>query len=55
MINLSNIRPFGGYNRNNEKCYIGKYKKEQVVEAHDLLMGVTDMTQERRTVGRDNA
>lgn len=29
-----------------------KYNDEQVVETHDLLMGVTDMTQERRTVGR---
>lgn len=52
MINLSNIRAYGGYNRNQEKRYNGKYNDEQVVETHDLLMGVTDMTQERRTVGR---
>ena len=52
MINLSNIRPYGGYNRDQEKRYTGKYTKEQVVKTHDLLMGVTDMTQERRTVGR---
>jgi type I restriction enzyme S subunit len=52
MINLSNIRAYGGYNRNQEKHYNGKYNDEQVVETHDLLMGVTDMTQERRTVGR---
>ena len=52
MDNLSNIRSYGGYNRNQEKHYNGKYNDEQVVETHDLLMGVTDMTQERRTVGR---
>lgn len=52
MVNLSNIRPFGGYNRNQEKHYTGKVKEDQFVETHDLLMGVTDMTQERRTVGR---
>lgn len=52
MVNLSNIRAYGGYNRNQEKHYNGKYNDEQVVETHDLLMGVTDMTQERRTVGR---
>lgn len=52
MINLSNIRSYGGYNRNQEKRYIGKYNNDQLVKAHDLIMGVTDMTQERRTVGR---
>ena len=52
MVNLSNIRPFGGYNRQQEKVFNGKYKQEQLVRAHDLIMGVTDMTQEKRTVGR---
>ena len=52
MVNLSNIRPFGGYNRQQEKIFNGKYKQEQLVSAHDLIMGVTDMTQEKRTVGR---
>lgn len=52
MVNLSNIRPYGGYNRDQEKHYTGKVNDNQFVETHDLLMGVTDMTQERRTVGR---
>ena len=52
MINLSNVRPYGGYNRNREKHYTGKVNEDQFVETHDLIMGVTDMTQERRTVGR---
>ena len=52
MINLSNIRAYGGYNRKQEKHYTGKYNKEQAVKTNDLLLGVTDMTQERRTVGR---
>lgn len=52
MVNLSNIRSFGGYNRDQEKHYTGKYTEEQIVKPHDLIMGVTDMTQERRTVGR---
>ena len=52
MVNLSNIRPYGGYNRDQEKHYTGKYNDDQIVNAHDLIMGVTDMTQERRTVGR---
>ena len=52
MVNLSYIRPYGGYNRDQEKHYTGKVNDNQYVETHDLLMGVTDMTQERRTVGR---
>ena len=52
MVNLSNIRPYGGYNRDQEKHYTGKVNDNQFVDTHDLLMGVTDMTQERRTVGR---
>ena len=52
MVNLSNIRSFGGYNREQEKHYTGKYTKDHIVKPHDLIMGVTDMTQERRTVGR---
>lgn len=51
MVNLKNIRSFGGYNRNAEKRYLGKYKESQELNAGDLVMGVTDMTQERRLVG----
>lgn len=51
MVNLKNIRAYGGYNRNAEKRFIGKYKDEQKLEPGDIIMGVTDMTQERRLVG----
>lgn len=51
MVNLKNIRAFGGYNRNAEKRFTGKCKDEQALNPGDLVMGVTDMTQERRLVG----
>lgn len=51
MVNLKNIKPFGSYNRNAEKRFDGKYKDSQKLNAGDLIMGVTDMTQERRLVG----
>ncbi len=51
MVNLKNIRAYGGYNRNAEKRFTGKYKEEQKLEPGDIVMGVTDMTQERRLVG----
>lgn len=51
MVNLKNIRSFGGYNRNAEKYYVGEVKDSQLLSAGDIVMGVTDMTQERRLVG----
>ena len=51
LINLKNIKSFGGFRLDGTKKYNGKYKEEQVVKTGDLIMGVTDMTQDRRTVG----
>lgn len=51
LINLKNIRSFGGFREEGTKKYSGDYKNAQVVKKGDLVMGVTDMTQERRTVG----
>lgn len=51
MVNLKNIRAFGGYNRGAEKRFIGKFKETQKLFPGDIVMGVTDMTQERRLVG----
>lgn len=51
LVNLKNIQAYGGFRRDGLKLYVGKYKKEQIVSCGDLIMGVTDMTQDRRTVG----
>lgn len=51
MANLKNIRAYGGYKRNAEKRFIGQFKDNQTLSAGDVIMGVTDMTQERRLVG----
>ena len=51
MVNLKNIRAFGGYKRNAEKRFTGQFKENQTLTAGDIVMGVTDMTQERRLVG----
>ena len=39
------------YNRNAEKRFTGQYKTNQMLSGGDVIMGVTDMTQERRLVG----
>ena len=51
MVNLKNIQAFGGYKRDAEKRFVGDYKPEQTLQKGDMVMGVTDMTQERRLVG----
>lgn len=51
LINLKNIQGYGGFRLDGTKKYNGKYKPEQIVKEGDLIMGVTDMTQDRRTVG----
>lgn len=51
LINLKNIQAFGGFRLDGTKKYDGKFKQDQVVKEGDLIMGVTDMTQDRRTVG----
>ena len=51
LINLKNIQAFGGFRLDGTKKYDGKFKQDQVVIEGDLIMGVTDMTQDRRTVG----
>lgn len=51
LINLKNIQGYGGFRLDGTKKYNGKYKTEQIVNEGDLIMGVTDMTQDRRTVG----
>ena len=51
LINLKNINAYGGFRRDGTKKYDGKYKESQIVKSGDLIMGVTDMTQDRRTVG----
>lgn len=51
LINLKNINSYGGFRLDGTKKYNGKYRDTQIVKYGDLVMGVTDMTQDRRTVG----
>lgn len=51
LINLKNIKSYGGYNYDGLKLFAGSYKPRHIVRKGDLVMGVTDMTQDRRTVG----
>jgi len=52
FINLKNMNRGGGFRLNGTKFYSGKFKKDQIVKPGDIVMAVTDMTQDRSVVGR---
>jgi type I restriction enzyme S subunit len=52
FITLKSFNRGGGYREDGLKRYTGPYRKEQIVHEGDVIMAVTDMTQEREVVGR---
>ncbi|MBK8767914.1 MAG: restriction endonuclease subunit S [Burkholderiaceae bacterium] len=52
FVNLKSFNRGGGYREDGLKYYSGRYKPEQVVRQNDVVMAVTDMTQDRAVVGR---
>lgn len=51
LLSMNNIRPWGGFIRDYSRKYSGKFKEFQVVKQNDLIMSITDMTQDRRIIG----
>jgi type I restriction enzyme S subunit len=52
FVNLKSFNRGGGYRYDGIKFYTGKYNEKQVVREGDIVMAVTDMTQDRAVVGR---
>ena len=52
FINLKSFNRGGGYREDGLKYYSGRFKPEQVVHQNDVVMAVTDMTQDRAVIGR---
>ena len=52
FINLKSFNRGGGYREDGLKYYSGQYKPEQVVYQNDVVMAVTDMTQDRAVIGQ---
>lgn len=52
FISLKSFNRGGGYRGDGLKYYSGRYKPEQVVCQNDVVVAVTDMTQDRAVVGR---
>jgi type I restriction enzyme, S subunit len=52
FVNLKSMHRGGGYRRDGIKYYIGAYRENQLVYPGDVVMALTDMTQNREVVGR---
>jgi type I restriction enzyme S subunit len=52
FLNLKSLDRDGGFRRSGLKRYIGEFKEAHVAKKGDIVMAVTDMTQERRIVAR---
>lgn len=52
FLNLKCLDRDGGFRRSGLKRYIGEFKEAHVAKKGDIVMAVTDMTQERRIVAR---
>ncbi|MEO6671014.1 MAG: restriction endonuclease subunit S [Ferruginibacter sp.] len=52
MLNLKNIQRGGGFRRDGLKYFEGKYSETNIAYSGDIVMAVTDMTQNRELVGR---
>ena len=52
FINLKCINRNGGFRRDGLKVFNGEYKDSNVAYEGDIVMAVTDMTQDRAIVGR---
>lgn len=52
FVNLKCVKRDGGFRRDGLKRYTGSYRAEQALKQGDVVMAVTDMTQERRIVGQ---
>jgi type I restriction enzyme, S subunit len=52
FISLKSFNRGGGYREDGLKYYSGRYKDEQVVRQNDVVVALTDMTQDRAVVGR---
>ncbi|WP_295580778.1 restriction endonuclease subunit S [uncultured Lamprocystis sp.] len=51
FITLKSFNRRGGYRKEGLKYYSGYHRNEQCVEAGDVVMAVTDMTQDRAVIG----
>ena len=51
LLSMNNIKPYGGFIPDYSRPFSGKFKEFQLLKENDLIMSITDMTQDRRIIG----
>ena len=51
LLSMNNIRPWGGFLYDFSRKFSGKFKEIHKLNPYDLIMCITDITQERRLIG----
>ena len=52
FLNIKNINREGGFRSDGLKWYDGEYKETQTATSNDIIMALTDVTQDRKVVAR---
>ena len=52
MLTLKSVNAYGGYNYDGLRFYDGKISDRHYIKKNDLIMAITDMTQDRRVIGQ---
>lgn len=52
MLTLKSIQAYGGYNYDGLRFFDGKIADRHYLRENDLVMAITDMTQDRRVIGQ---
>lgn len=51
LLSMNNIRPWGGFLYDFSRKFSGRFKEIHKLNPYDLIMCITDITQERRLIG----
>ena len=52
MLTLKSVKAYGGYNYDGLRFFDGKIAERHYLKENDLIMAITDMTQDRRVIGQ---
>lgn len=52
LLSMNNIRPYGGFIPDYSRKFSGKFKDIHLLQPQDLVIAITDITQERKIIGR---
>lgn len=52
MMTLKSVKSYGGYNEGGIRYYDNEINERHILQENDILMAITDMTQDKRVIGQ---